>query len=512
MSEASEQNGIAACVKALTAAGGELFEVGGPVRDRFLGRPVKDHDLLCRHLDPRAIARTLARMGKVVTVGKSFGVIKFTPHGASGTAIDIALPRRERSTGTGHRDFEVDFDPEMAVEQDLGRRDFTINAMALRLSDGALIDPFGGRADLELRVLRLVFPNAFVEDPLRLIRAVQFAARFGLAIEPQTLASMREHTALLKSVSAERIAEELRKLMTAPKPSVGFELMAETGLLPHVFPELVAVKAIQQDKQPGDDVFSHTMRALDAARSDPALANAGDLDLLFAVLLHDIGKARTARYHAPSKRIVFFGHQLVSVRLARKALERLKLSCIGVSPERVLPLIEHHMFETKASFTDRAIRRFIAKVGPELIGMLMDLRFADNRGGKHPHGVKGVQRLRARIQEELERKPPFGPKDLAVNGHDLMELGLPEGPAIGAALHQLVELVLDTPEANTREVLLAQASEMKENEALLKAAIEAHRKARRGEDDVSDLPEEAESPEGAEARGEGRRTAEARPR
>ncbi|MFA4875091.1 MAG: CCA tRNA nucleotidyltransferase [bacterium] len=472
---------VAVFLRTLREAGGEVYEVGGPVRDRLMGRSVKDHDLLCRHLSMKRISALLARCGKVAAVGKSFGVIKFTPNAAPHLTIDIALPRRERSTGTGHRDFDVDYDPEMPVEEDLGRRDFTINAMALSLEDGKLIDPFGGRADLDRRILKMVFPRAFEEDPLRLVRAVQFAARFNLKIEPETWEAMKECAPLIATVSAERIGIELAKLMTAEKPSIGFDLMLRTGILEHVLPELVAVKGIEQDKQPGDDVLFHTMRALDAARGDEVVENRGDLNLMFAVLLHDIGKARTARFHAPSKRVVFFGHQLVSARLTRKIIDRLKLSTIGVSAERVLPLIENHMFETKSSFTDRAIRRFVAKVGVDLIFPLLDLRIADNRGGKHPHGIKGVLRLRSRIKEEIAKKPPFGPKDLAINGHDLMAIGIPEGPALGAILAELVERVLDEPLQNTKEGLLALAREIVENPASVQQAIERHRKSREGE-------------------------------
>ncbi len=468
---------IAACVNALLEAGGEIYEVGGPVRDRLMGRKAKDHDLLCRHLSVKRISALLSRRGKVAAVGKSFGIIKFTPNEVPDITIDIALPRRERSTGAGHRDFDVDFDPEMPVEADLGRRDFTINAMAMAMDGKTLIDPFGGRSDLERGILRMVFPRAFEEDPLRLVRAVQFAARFNLQIEPGTWEAMKEFAPLVATVSAERIGEELAKLMTAPKPSVGFDLMLRSGLLERILPELMAVKGIEQDKQPGDDVFSHTMRALDAARGDEAVENKGNLDLMFAVLFHDIGKAKTARFHPPSKRVVFFGHQLVSARLARRIIERLKLSTIGLNSGRVLTLIESHMFETKASFTDRAIRRFVAKVGVDLIALLLDLRIADNRGGKHPHGIKGVLRLRSRIKEELAKKPPFGPKDLAVGGHDLMAIGLAEGPAIGAILAELVERVLDEPEFNTREGLLALARKMMENPSILEEAVAARRKA-----------------------------------
>ncbi len=450
-------------LRSLAQAGAELYEVGGPVRDQLMGRPVKDHDYLVRHLTVEKVSAILKPFGQITLVGRSFGVIKFTPFQDPSQMVDFVLPRKERSTGTGHRDFDVDFNPELTVEDDLGRRDFTINAMARALATGDLVDPFGGQRDLKRRLLRQVFPEAFREDPLRLMRAIQFAARLKLTIEKETWESMRENAALIATVSPERIAEELKKLLSADKPSRGFELMRDAGLMQHVIPELAALIGIEQDKMPGDDVFAHTMKALDAARSDRAIDHAGDLDLMLATLLHDVGKARTARYHEPTKRVVFFGHQIASKKLARLWMERMKMTTVGADIDRVCTLIEHHMFETKAFFTDKAIRRFISKVGTDLIFMLLDVRLADNRGGKHPAGIKGVQKLKKRIKEELERKPPFGPKDLAIDGNDIMAAGFPEGPQVGRVLGRLVDLVLDVPELNTREQLLALAKNMREN-------------------------------------------------
>ena len=258
-------------IEALHDAGGEVYEVGGPVRDELMGRESKDHDYLVRHLSVKQIQNLLEPFGTVTLIGRSFGVVKFTPHGERAATVDIALPRKEMSTGEGHRDFEVDFDPELAVEDDLGRRDFTINAMARNLNDGKIIDPFNGQKDLKERTLRQVFHDAFKEDPLRLMRAVQFAARLNLKIEDKTWEAMREHAPLIKTVSKERIAEEIGKLMTAEKPSHGFRLMRDCGLLKHVLPELEAIVGIDQNKQPGEDVFDHTMRVLDAARGDSAI-------------------------------------------------------------------------------------------------------------------------------------------------------------------------------------------------------------------------------------------------
>ncbi len=444
----------------IVQANGRVYEVGGAVRDALLGMPTKDRDYLVTGIPFEQLGVLLKPFGTVNLVGKSFGVLKFHPHHERDVIHDIAIPRQEVSTGTGHRDFTVTYDHQLPVEVDLQRRDFTINAMARELSTGEIIDPFHGAQDLAARQLRQVFPNAFVEDPLRLLRAIQFAARFGLTIEPETYAAMRQHAALIGTVSVERITEEIAKLFRAEKPSLGFYLMADIGLLPHLFPELEACRGVEQDKQADDNVFHHTMRVLDAARSDAEVEQRGNLTLLFAALYHDVGKPATQRFDPEENRVTFFGHQLVSKRIAKKRLRDLKVTLIGVDVNTVCRLIEHHMFETKANFTEKAIRRFVQKVGPDLIYLLLDLRLADNRGGKYPAGIKGVLRLRQRIRQELSKKPPFGPKDLAIGGHELMQLGIPAGPHMGALLKQLVSLCVDDPALNDKTRLLELAKQI----------------------------------------------------
>ncbi len=442
--------------------GAEVYEVGGSVRDQLLGLPVKDQDLLVRKLPFPALKNSLAPFGKVALVGKSFGVIKFNPHENPEKNFDIALPRTETSTGVGHRDFEVLYDPNLDVTTDLGRRDFTINAMAINRKDGLLIDPFGGKEDLRLRLLKQVFPNAFEEDPLRMIRAVQFAARFGLKIEEKTWAAMKEKAALIQTVSPERIMEEFRKLFLAEKPSHGFGLMLDSGLMSVLLPEISILKGIGQDKLPGDDVYLHTMRVVDAARSDALIENRNDLELLLAALFHDCGKPATKAFDAEKNRISFYGHQLVSTRLVRKWMKKMRVETVGINPKNVETLVFHHMFETKSYFTEKAIRRFVRKISPELIFKLLDLRLADNRGGKHPNSFKGVQNMRERIRTELAKQPPFGPRDLAITGHDLMNLGIPASPLMGEIIKQLVDVVVDDPSLNTKEHLLALVPKIRE--------------------------------------------------
>lgn len=441
--------------EAITSAGGKVYEVGGTVRDEFLGREIKDRDLLVTGVPIDNLTQLLKQYGDVFTVGKSFGVIKFYPKHSPDSCFDIALPRKEVSTGTGHRDFQVDFDPSLPVEIDLSRRDFTINAMAREIQTGQLIDPFNGQADIQSKTIRMVSKEAFQEDPLRLMRGIQFAARFNLKIESDTLASMQSAASLINTVSPERISQELKKLFSAEKPSIGFHLMLKIGILKDLFPEIHENVGVEQgNKLHKDDVFLHTMRVLDAARKDVAIPYAGDLELVISALFHDVGKARTKRFDKDKNRLTFYGHQSLSKRMARVRMEALKMTTMGINPNNVLRLVDNHMFQTKAHFTDRAVRRFVNKIGPDLILKLVDLRLADNRGGKYPEGIKGVLRLRQRIEHEIESKSPFNIKDLAVRGTDLMELSIPEGPEIGKILKELVEVVLDDPSLNTKEALL----------------------------------------------------------
>ena len=441
-------------IDAIYAAGGKVYEVGGAVRDRLLGHPSKDADLLVTGLAAKELERLLGKFGDVQLVGQSFGVLKFQPKGHVGEAIDVALPRTERSTGHGHREFEVQFDHTLPVEVDLGRRDFTVNAIAVEVKSGAIVDPHGGREDLSHRRLRMVFGRAFEEDPLRILRGIQFVARLKLHVEAVTREAMKKNAHLVATVSPERIVQELKKLLLAETPSVGFYLMREVGVMKHILPELDALTGVPQPgKEKVGDAFDHTLKVLDAARADAALEHPGDPTLMIAALFHDLGKATTAKLEA-SGRLTFHGHQFVSKKLARRRMEQLKIQQMGVSPDEILVLVENHMFDTGPEFTDKALRRFARKIGVPLVFKQIDLRIADNRGGAHPHNIRKPLNLRRRIREELDRKAPFGLKDLAISGHDLLEAGYAPGPKLGQKLNELLELVLDDPSLNTREELL----------------------------------------------------------
>lgn len=428
---------------------GRLYEVGGCVRDALLYRleEVKDRDYLVCGIPYERLTEILRRHGRVDLVGRSFGVIKFTPFGAAVT-YDVSLPRRERSTGPAHTDFDVDFDPSLPVEMDLGRRDFSINAMARDLTDGALVDPFHGQRDLNDRVIRMVAAESFPEDPLRMLRAVQFAARFEFAIEPLTLAALTANAGMIATVSPERIAEELNKMLTrAARPSIGLRLMQETGLLPHILPELEPTVGCEQ---PGGyhayDVFEHTLRIIDACPPR--------LHLRLAALFHDITKPRHKR--PTEDGATFYGHEVSGAETAKHVLKRLRYSTDIIRDVTVL--VERHMFTTDVG--PRGLRRFIRRVGQRLIPDLLDLRRADVVAQGMGGTTGDVDRMEEAIREEIERKAPFGRSDLAVNGQAIMAaFRLEASPLIGEVLNHLLEKVLDDPAENQPDILLRHAGE-----------------------------------------------------
>lgn len=431
----------------------QVYCVGGTVRDAILGIPLKDIDLLVTSIPMDKLVSVLKMEGSVSQVGKSFGVIKFRPRSHPQEEIDIALPRLEKSTGSGHREFEITFDHTLPVETDLARRDFTINAIAFNVQNRQLIDPFNGQQDIIDKTLRQVFSEAFIEDPLRILRAIQFAARFNLKMDPATMECMVKHAPLVKTVSGERIILEIQKLFLAPKPSLGFDMMRQIGLLKHIFPFVEKMIGVKQPKKNNEDVYDHTMKVLDASRSATEMEQPGDMEIMFAALLHDAGKPATVGFDEEKKQVTFYGHQNVSRKIARRWLSDYKATTIGLNVDQTINLVHNHMFETKSFYTDKAIRRFVAKVGEENIYKLVDLRIADKKGGQYPEKMYGIIKLRERIRKELEKKPPFSAKDLALNGHDLIGMGFKPGPIMGQIQKFMIEKVLDDPELNTKEQL-----------------------------------------------------------
>jgi putative nucleotidyltransferase with HDIG domain len=440
-----------------------VYAVGGRVRDELRARldgrdgvAPKDLDYVVTGLTLAELVERLRTVGRVDVVGASFAVVKLTaPEGSA----DVALPRRERSTGSGHRDFAVQSGPEVRLEDDLGRRDFRMNMIARRLSDGAIVDPFGGVADIAARRIDIVAPAAFDEDPLRMLRAAQFAARFAFAPTEATLVAMRAAAPLVATVSAERLGDELAKLIgLAPQPSIGLEILRTTGVLALVWPEILEGVGVDQNEWHAYDVYRHNLETLDAT-------SPGDLSLRLAALLHDVGKPRTK--DGPH----FYRHEHVGADLVVAMLERARFS--RETTETVAHLVRSHMYSADPELAPRTLRRFVNRIGAVHLDRLFALRHADIVGSGVPKRGVENERFEARIAEILAERPPFTVRDLAIGGDDVIALFVARGRApagfrgdrrVGAVLAQLFEDVLDEPERNDREHLLARAAALVDEE------------------------------------------------
>jgi len=441
---------------------GELYEVGGSVRDMKLGVPLLDRDYLVRGIAMKDLVALLRPFGHADWVGRSFGVIKFTFTGdgpEQASTVDIALPRRERSTGTGHREFEVDYDPELSLEDDLKRRDFTVNAMAVNMRDGSLIDPFGGQEDLSQLNLKLIFPEAFSEDPLRMLRAMGLVARFDFSLDPELRDRLANDYPLLRDVSAERIAEEFNKiLLRAATPSTALRLMESIGMLDVLLPELrPAVGCDQPGPYHKYDVFEHSCRTVDAAPQRLALR--------WAALLHDVEKPATK--HVTANKVTFYNHEVLGARTATNVLNRLRYGRDMI--EHVAVLIERHLFNTDMG--DKGLRRLIRRVTPDRMPDLFDLRRADVIGMGMGEHADDVDALELRFRAEIDANSPLCRADLAVDGRVLMtELNIAPGKELGKVIDYLLERVLDEPMKNEKSVLVALARKYLDRGAVLAAS------------------------------------------
>jgi tRNA nucleotidyltransferase/poly(A) polymerase len=431
---------------------GSLYAVGGRVRDEVRATvegaepAAKDLDYVVTGVPLDDLKARLAPLGRLDVVGAAFSVIKLT---VDRETIDIALPRRERSLGHGHRDFEVQSGPDIPLEDDLARRDFRMNMLARALPSGSLIDPYAGEADIQARRIDILTPQTFEEDPLRMLRAAQFAARFEYALTQPTLAAMRASASLATTVSAERVCDELTKLLTqAARPSIGLELLRETGVLAHLWPELIEGVGVEQNEWHAYDVWHHTMRTLDATPP-------GDLILRLAALFHDVAKPRTKEGSH------FYRHEIVGSDLVESMLTRFRFPNEVV--ETTAHLVRQHMFAADPEMKDATIRRFIRRIGVNNIERLFDLRAADVAGSGLPKRGDHNERFHRRVREEIARKPAFSVGDLRVGGDDVIAALVARGEApdgfrgderVGAALRWLFEQVTDAPERNERISLL----------------------------------------------------------
>jgi len=428
-------------LRTLWDAGHAAFVVGGGLRDAVLGRTTTNWDLATSALPERtaALFDDAAYENRFGTV-----VIRRDDHD-----YEITTFRTDHDYADFRRPHRVEFGS--SLEPDLARRDFTMNALAWGSADNAttpsFVDAYGGRADISARVVRAVGEpdRRFEEDALRMVRAVRFAATLGFAIEPETLAAIQRHAPLVAHLSGERIAAELDRILAAPRPSEGLRLLQSTGILRSVSPDLAAQRGIAQNKIPGEDLWDHTVRTVDAAANRPLVR--------LAALVHDIGKPATAADGH------FYGHDAAGARLAESFLDRLHVP--RSTAERAVHLVRQHMFRYEPGWGDGAVRRFLAKVGPDAVEDLFALREADNEGSGVPRDAEDLAELRARVNAELASGPILDRSALAIDGTDLMtELGLPAGPAVGRILNALFERVVEEPGLNDRPTLLRLARDV----------------------------------------------------
>jgi tRNA nucleotidyltransferase (CCA-adding enzyme) len=454
----------------------DAYVVGGAVRDELLGHDAKDADFLVTGVDIGGLGAALAPYGRaeeLVVAGRAVGV-RFYPRDATvrklvPAGIELAPPRREVSTGPGRHDFEIVVDPSASVEDDLERRDFTVNAIARRLSDGSIVDPYHGKEDLEQRVLRTVTPRSFAEDPLRLVRGLRFVSQFDLAPDEQTLAQMRDEAGSVRLVSGERIGGgltvdgmgELSKLLMGPHPAKALRLARDTGVLVELLPEFERAVGFDQDSRYHDlTLDEHTFQVVQAA-ADAHLP----LRVRLAALFHDLGKPHVA-WRGSDNRLHYYAkpgystrsHEQVSAQLADEALERLRYPTD--LRQRVVRIVRAHMIDPGKGDEVRA-RRLLQRYGVQLTFDLLDHKRVDLLG-KGTENEKERKRLQA-FREIVEREQTSAHRlrDLAVGGDDLIEIGYAPGPAIGRTLRELLDDVVRRPELNTRERLLARAEELK---------------------------------------------------
>ncbi len=429
---------VRALLETLWSAGHAAYVVGGGPRDVLIGRrPSPSWDLATSAL-PEV---TAALFGDAIFENR-FGTVVVRRDGAD---QEITTFRSDHDYADHRRPHHVEFTD--AIEADLARRDFTVNALAWGAppgEPGRLVDLHDGRADLEARLIRAVGEPRlrFEEDALRIVRAIRFATTLEFTIEPATLDAIRAKAPLVAHLSGERVSAELTRILAAERPSIGLRLLADTGVLAAISPELALQRGMAQNKIPGEDLWDHTVRTVDAAVDRP--------DVRLAALLHDIGKPATGVDGH------FYRHESVGADIARGVLERLHAP--RATSDRVVHLVRQHMFRYEPSWGDSAVRRFLGKIGPAAIEDLFALREADNIGSGVAADADGLAVLRARVAAEIAAGPLLDRSGLAIDGSDLIaELGLEEGPELGRILGELFEGVMDDPGLNTRETLLARA-------------------------------------------------------
>lgn len=438
--------------------GFEAYLVGGAVRDMLLGKKADDWDVTT-NAKPEEVMKIFRR---VIPTGIDHGTV--TVH-FLGQEIEVTTFRTESDYSDGRHPDKVEYAGH--IEEDLSRRDFTMNAIAASLEDGHIVDPYGGVEDLKKGIIRTVgIPHErFMEDGLRPVRALRFASKLQFSIEKDTYSEIFEENVQKKiaSISVERFRDELMKMMASPKPSVGLKMMEETGVLKIFMDELSVCRGCIQKDDRGYhifDVMDHNIYACDGAPKEKPL-------LRLAAFLHDCGKPaskveRTVEGHKINN---FYNHEKYSVEIARSLMTKLKFSNAEI--DYVCHLIENHMFHYESSWSDAAVRRFIVRVGLDSFDDLIDLRLADMYGKYNADvrlhnsaGCANLVELTDRVKALAAQSCALSLKDLKVNGKDLIAEGIPAGKKLGKILNELFQTALDDPKMNDREKLLKLAKNL----------------------------------------------------
>lgn len=440
--------------QALMAAGGQVYAVGGAVRDALMGKPPKDIDLMVRGIEPDKVREALEALpGRVDLTGKDFGVFRYRHKGDD---VEIALPRRERSVGSGHQDFEVQADHTMLPEDDLYRRDFTANAVAVDLSNGQLIDPYNGAQDIRDGVLRSVNNASLGEDPLRIVRALVAHSRHSLDPDDSTREQMQANAGSLNHLPPERIQAELDKLMSSADPASGIRLARDTGVLRRILPEVDSAMGYDQNNPHHElELGDHLVNVLDRSAQISK-----DPDVRMAALLHDIGKPNSAWVDPQTGSNHFYynhstgqgaDHEQLGADMARDRLNALRYP--RDRAQRVESLVRSHMWSPFT--TPKGARRFLNRYGDNADD-LMKIRWADQGGKSEYPGNQPDMNLdtqRNLIDQVRSQDQPVDKSQLAIDGHDLIALGVVPGPQMGVILNALTQAVIENPDLNSKDAL-----------------------------------------------------------
>lgn len=431
-------------IESLGDKGFKSYLVGGCVRDSLMNRPLTDIDITTAATPDQVMEIFSAEEVYTVPTGLEHGTVTIV---VNGNNIEVSTFRTD-ITSDGRRS-EVRFGN--TLEEDLLRRDFTMNAIAYSPIDDAYIDPFDGQEDIKLGLIRAVGTpvKRFREDYLRMIRAHRFEATLEFQIEPETYMALKETVdeKWQQAISIERIRDEINKcLKWAEKPSLMIEGMRRSGILESVIPELMRCCDFEQNKYHEFDLYIHTLRTLDAVPREFYL-------IRWAALFHDLGKVDTCEHYGPDA--TFYGHEKISVEAGRKIMKRLKFS--KASMDHVLNLVKYHMYGYSEEMGDAAVRRFVAAVGKENVEDLCILRLADRMAKSDKLSYDDETNQRAvlrRLDRMAADNKVFKIKDLAIGGRDIMEIKkIPGSPRVGEILCQLHEIVLDDPTKNTMDTL-----------------------------------------------------------